>query len=47
MEFIERRKLHGRGLSWVDIQILASCLVAGRRLLTEDRRLKKAFESMA
>ncbi|MGK5082296.1 PIN domain-containing protein [Bdellovibrionota bacterium FG-1] len=46
MEFIEIRKLHGRGLSWVDIQILASCLVAGRGLLTEDSRLRRTFESM-
>lgn len=46
MEFIEIRKLHGRGLSWVDIQLLASCLASGRDLLTEDSRLRRAFENL-
>lgn len=46
LEFIEIRKLHGRGLSWVDLQLLASCLAAGRSLLTEDRLLGRAFESL-
>ena len=46
MKFIELRKLHGRGLSWVDIQLLASCVVSGRGLLTEDSCLRRTFERL-
>lgn len=46
MEFIEIRKLHGRGLSWVDLQLLASCLADGRDLLTGDGLLRRVFENL-
>ena len=46
MEFIDSRKLHGRGLGWVDIQLLASCIAGGRGLLTEDKRLRRTFENL-
>jgi predicted nucleic acid-binding protein len=46
LQFIEIRKLHGRGLGWVDLQLLASCAASGRGLLTEDVRLRRAFENL-
>lgn len=46
MEFIEMRKLHGRGLGWIDIQLLASCVASGQALLTDDRRLKRAYDQL-
>jgi predicted nucleic acid-binding protein len=46
LQFIEIRKLHGRGLSWVDIQLLASCIAGGRSLLTDDRGLGRAFDGL-
>lgn len=36
---IERRSLMGRGVGWVDVQLLASALLAGIRVWTLDRRL--------
>ena len=41
LSLIETRQLHGRGLSFTDVHLLASTLlVPGTRLLTRDRRLK-------
>ncbi|MFN0011054.1 MAG: type II toxin-antitoxin system VapC family toxin [Phycisphaerales bacterium] len=42
MQFVDRHKLHGRGLSWVDFHLLASCLVSGTTLLTRDAALAAA-----
>jgi predicted nucleic acid-binding protein len=39
LELIERRALMGRGIGWVDVQLLASALLAGVSLWTLDRRL--------
>lgn len=40
MEFIERRRLMGRGIGFVDAHLLASVILAGSAsLLTTDRRL--------
>lgn len=46
LDFIELQSLYGRGLSWVDIQILASCLVSGCQLFTEDKQLLKTFDEL-
>ncbi|MBI3535128.1 MAG: PIN domain-containing protein [Deltaproteobacteria bacterium] len=43
LEFIENKNLFGKGLSWVDIQILASCLVSNCYLLTNDKQLYSVF----
>lgn len=43
MEFIENNKLHGLGLSWADLQILASALAARCNLLTQDKKLASVF----
>jgi predicted nucleic acid-binding protein len=39
VSFVRARKLHGRGIGWIDAHLLASALVADVRLWTADRRL--------
>jgi predicted nucleic acid-binding protein len=39
VEFVRKRKLHGLGVGWIDIHLLASALVEGMRLWTADPRL--------
>ena len=39
MSLVERRRLHGRGVGWVDIHLLASTLMAATALWTRDRRM--------
>jgi len=39
LAFIGRRALMGRGIGWVDVQLLASALLAGVPLWTLDRHL--------
>jgi predicted nucleic acid-binding protein len=36
---IEDRRLFGRGLGWIDVHLLASTLLSGSRLWTNDKRL--------
>ena len=37
--FVRERKLHGRGVGWVDVHLLASALVGRVKLWTTDPRL--------
>ena len=37
--FVRERRLHGRGVGWIDIHLLASALVGGLKLWTTDPRL--------
>jgi predicted nucleic acid-binding protein len=37
--FVEGRRLHGRGVGWIDIHLLASAIVNGLKLWTTDPRL--------
>jgi predicted nucleic acid-binding protein len=46
LEMIEINKLHGKGLGWVDCQLLASSMLGDHRLLTLDRSLKAAAKSL-
>jgi len=39
LALIERRSLMGRGIGWVDAQLLASALLGGTPIWTLDRRL--------
>jgi predicted nucleic acid-binding protein len=39
--FVRSRKLHGRGVGWIDAHLLASALVADASLWTADERLAK------
>ena len=42
LAFIERHRLHGRGLGLIDMHLLASCALARVPLWTDDRRLRKS-----
>ena len=45
--FIERRKLHGQGIGYVDMHLLASAALAGNASLwTRDKRLRKAADTL-
>jgi predicted nucleic acid-binding protein len=37
--FVEGRRLHGRGVGWIDIHLLASAIVSSLKLWTADPRL--------
>jgi hypothetical protein len=39
VEFVRARRLHGRGIGWIDAHLLASALVGRLRLWTTDPRL--------
>ena len=39
VEFVHYRKLHGRGIGWIDAHLLASALAGRLRLWTADARL--------
>jgi predicted nucleic acid-binding protein len=39
VEFVRSRRLHGRGIGWIDAHLLASALVARLKLWTTDPRL--------
>lgn len=43
---LELHKLMGKGLGWVDVHLLASCLVARVTLWTLDRRLAMTAEAL-
>jgi predicted nucleic acid-binding protein len=38
-DFVRARRLHGRGIGWIDAHLLAAALVARLRLWTTDPRL--------
>jgi predicted nucleic acid-binding protein len=38
VEFVRSRKLHGRGVGWVDVHVLASAVVGNLQLWTADPR---------
>jgi predicted nucleic acid-binding protein len=40
MSFIEAKRLHGRGVGYVDVHLLASAAIDGVRLWTKDRSLR-------
>jgi predicted nucleic acid-binding protein len=46
IHFLNERSLYGRGLGWIDVHLLASAFLAGTRLWTMDRALKKAAEQL-
>jgi predicted nucleic acid-binding protein len=37
--FVAMRELHGRGVGWIDVSLLASAIVSGLKLWTADPRL--------
>ncbi len=44
--FVRERRLHGRGVGWIDAHLLASALVGGLKLWTADPRLEMLAEEM-
>ena len=46
MTFLENHRLHGRGLGWSDMQLLAAAHSASLPLWTLDRRLAEAAHSL-
>jgi predicted nucleic acid-binding protein len=46
LALIENQKLHGKGLSWADVQLLASCLIHNVPLWTRDKRLREAAKKL-
>jgi predicted nucleic acid-binding protein len=42
LQMIESQKLYGRGLGWVDCQLLASATLSSARILTQDQALANA-----
>jgi predicted nucleic acid-binding protein len=39
VDFVRARRLHGRGIGWIDVHLLASALVGHLKLWTTDPRL--------
>lgn len=46
LQLVEVRGLHGRGLGWIDVHLLASSLLTGCGLWTLDRRLAAAAREL-
>ena len=46
MRFVEARRLFSRGLGWVDVHLLAGCLLTGVRLWTLDKALRDCAREM-
>ena len=46
LEFVERHRLMGRGIGWVDAHLLVSASLAGALLWTRDRRLFEVARRM-
>jgi predicted nucleic acid-binding protein len=42
LSFIERQRLHGAGLGWIDMHLLASARLGRQSLWSADRRLRQA-----
>ncbi len=42
LAFIDRHRLMGKGLGWIDVHLLASCRLADAPLWTRDKRLAQA-----
>ncbi|MHC4134969.1 MAG: type II toxin-antitoxin system VapC family toxin [Planctomycetota bacterium] len=46
MRLASDRKLHGKGLGWVDVHLLASALLSGCTLWTKDKALRAAARAL-
>lgn len=43
---VERERLHGRGIGWIDVHLLASARLSGVPIWTLDRRLSEVATSL-
>jgi predicted nucleic acid-binding protein len=46
LHLVEAHRLHGRGLGWTDVHLLASALLSQAALWTRDRRLHAAVKTL-
>lgn len=46
LRFVSVHKLHGKGLGWIDVHLLASALLTGCTLWTKDKALASAARSL-
>jgi len=46
LSFLEARRLHGRGMGWVDAHLLASTVLTGCNLWTFDKPLRRAAAAL-
>ena len=47
MSVVERERLYGRGIGWVDVHLLASARLSSAALWTLDRRLSRIASALA
>ena len=46
LDYIERHKLHGKGIGYIDVHLLASSAIGGTKLWTRDSRLRAAAQEL-
>lgn len=46
LQFIEERKLSGKGIGWIDAHLLASALISGTPIWTADKKLRTISASL-
>jgi hypothetical protein len=46
LEFIERNRLMGKGLGYVDIHLIASAILTGISLWTHDKKLEQVAKAL-
>ncbi len=46
LAFVERHRLRGRGIGWIDAHLLASAALSGMPLWTRDRRLGEVARTL-
>ena len=44
--YVERHKLYGKGLGYVDVHLLASAAIGGTKLWTRDKTLRAAAQEL-
>lgn len=44
--YIERYNLHGKGIGYVDVHLLASAALGGTKLWTRDKRLREVAQAL-
>jgi predicted nucleic acid-binding protein len=46
LAYIERLRLHGKGIGYVDVHLLASAAIGGIKLWTRDKRLRAVADKL-
>lgn len=46
LDYIERHKLYGKGIGYVDVHLLASTAIGGTKLWTRDSRLRATAQEL-